>query len=215
MPIPSWPASLPIRPKANTFSGGPRRMVAAFEPEQGVEITRPRVTAPVHVMGFTTPAFNSTEAQTFRTFMEDTCRGGALAFSWIDPRDGNAWLWKPVPGDGPYKETDLGGGYTAFDLMLVRQPGLPWWSGYVYPDTAIAPIMVLDFLNFIAGRPPTKETVAALQAAAPVLGSVDLRRVSSGGVVSTQTAVTINGAWWSALVPASWRQIVAYPTGTI
>lgn len=190
-------------------------MAASFEPEQGVEITRPRVTAAVHVMSFQTPSFDATQAATFRTFMEETCRGGALAFSWIDPRDGFAWLWKTVPGDGPYKESDLGGGFTSFDLQLVRQPGRPWWSGYVYPATAIAPIMVLDFQNSIGGRSPARETIAALQAAAPVLGAVDLRRVSSTGVVTTQAAVTINAAWWSSLVPASWRQIVAYPTGTI
>ncbi len=215
MPIPSWPDTLPMRPKAQTLSGGPRKMVASFEPEQGVEITRPRVTAPVHMLSFSTPALDAAQAEILRTFLETECKGGALAFSWLDPRNDQAWLWKPVPGDGPYKESDLGGGLTQFDLMLVRQPGRPWWSTYVYPATAIAPIMVLDFLNSVAGRPPTKETVTGLRAAAPTLGLVDLRRVSSTGVVTTQTGVTINAAWWSALVPASWRQIVAYPTGTV
>lgn len=215
MPVPSWPITLPLRPKAQTFSGGPRRMVASFEPEQGVEITRRRVTAAIHVMGFSTPTLDAAQAAVLRTFLEDTCAGGATAFSWIDPRDGFAWLWKPVPGEGPYKEMDLGGGYTQFDLMLVRQPGRPWWSPYVYPATAIAPLMVLDFQNSIGGRPPTRETIAALQAAAPVLGVVDLRRVSNTGVVTTVNDVTINGAWWSSLVPASWRQIIAYPSSTI
>jgi len=79
-------------------------MVASFEPEQGVEITRPRVTAAIHVMGFQTPSLNTTQAETLRTFLEVTCAGGALAFSWIDPRNDQAWLWKPVPGDGPYRK---------------------------------------------------------------------------------------------------------------
>ena len=215
MPVPSWPITLPLRPKAQTFGGGPRRMVAAFEPEQGLEITRRRVTAPVHVMSFQTPSLTVTQAATLRTFLEETCGGGAIAFSWIDPRDDFAYLWKPTPGNGPYRETDLGGGLTAFDLELVRQPGRPWWSSYVYPATAIAPLMVLDFQNSIGGRPPTRETITALQTAAPALGVVDLRRVSSTGVVTTQNDVTINAAWWSSLVPASWRQIVAYPSSTI
>jgi hypothetical protein len=83
------------------------------------------------------------------------------------------------------------------------------------PDESTVPLLVLDFQNDIHGRPPTKETLTALQAAQPVLGVVDLYRVDSGGVVSTALSQTVNAAWWSALVPASWRRIVAFPAGSL
>lgn len=158
MPVPAWPSTLPLRPRAQSLNASPRRMVAAFEPEQGVEISRPRVSAAIHVVNFETPALDSVQAATLRTFMEDTLRGGAIAFSWIDPRTGEAWLWKPTP-DTPYRENDLGGGFTQFSFSLVRQPGRPWWSTQIVPNDPTVPLLVLDFQNAAYGRPPSRENI--------------------------------------------------------
>jgi hypothetical protein len=189
-------------------------MVAAFEPEQGVEITRPRVTAAIHVLSFETPALTKAQMVTVRAFFEETTKGGALSFCMLDPRTDEAWLWKPVPGDGPYREADAGGDLMTVALTLVRQPGRPWWSSYCLTTVSTVPLLVLDFQNSIHGRPAKKEILADLQAEAPVLGTVDIRRVDSGGVVTTQNGVAVDGAWWAALVPASWRSIVVFPDGT-
>lgn len=214
MPVLSWPASLPLRPRTNSLSGGPRRMVAAFEPEQGLEITRPRVTAPIHVLDFETPALTPAQMVTLREFFEVTTRGGALSFCLLDPRTNEAWLWKPVPNDGPYRESDLGVDWSSVSLSLVRQPGRPWWSTYCLTTVSTVPLLVLDFQNIVYGRPADKETLADLQTEAPVLGTVDIRRVDTGGTVTLQDGVTVDGAWWAALVPASWRSIVIFPDGT-
>lgn len=152
MPVPFWPASLPLRPRTQSLNGGPRRMVASFEPEQGVEQTRPRVTAAVHVLSFETPALDAAQMVTLRSFFEDTLRGGSIPFSWLDPRTNEAWLWKPVPGDGPYKETDLGGGFSQVSLTLVRQPGRPWYYPYMLPGQVQPPLLVADFQNGRYGR---------------------------------------------------------------
>jgi hypothetical protein len=214
MAVLSWPASLPLKPRTNSLSGGPRRMVASFEPEQGIEITRPRVTAAIHVIDFETPSLTKAQMVTLRTFFEETTKGGALSFCLLDPRTDEAWLWKPVPGDGPYRESDMGVNLTGVALSLVRQPGRPWWSTYCLTTVSTVPLMVLDFQNSVHGRPATKETLVALQAAAPVLGTVDIRRTDTSGVVTTQDGVVVDGAWWAALVPASWRSIVVFPDGT-
>lgn len=215
MTVPYWPTSLPLMPRSESLMGGPRRMVASFEPEQGVEITRPRVTSAVHVLSFTTRPLTKAQMVTLRTFFETTLRGGSIAFCWLDPRTGEAWLWKPVPGDGPYRETHAGVDWTTVSLELVRQPGRPWWSTYCTTGDSTVPTMVLDFENTVHGRPPAKETLSALQTEAPVLGVVDLFRVSSVGVETTQLGVTVDAAWWAALVPASWRRIVAFPAGSL
>lgn len=214
MPVPAWPSTLPLRPRAQSLNASPRRMVAAFEPEQGLEISRPRVSAAIHVLTFETPALTTSQMTTLRTFFEETLRGGAIAFSWIDPRNNEAWLWKPTP-DTPYRETDLGGGFTQVSLSLVRQPGRPWWSTYVMSDESTVPLLVLDFQNSIHGRPPTRETLTSLQALQPAIGLVDLYRISNTGVITTALSQTINAAWWAALVPASWRRIVAFPAGSL
>lgn len=214
MPVLSWPASLPLKPRTNTLSGGPRRMVSAFEPEQGLEITRPRVTAAIHVISFDTPSLTPQQMVVLREFFEVTTRGGALSFCLLDPRTGEAYLWKPVPGDGPYQESDIGVDLTNVSLSLVRQPGRPWWSVYCLTTVSTVPLMVLDFQNAVYGRPADKEALVDLQAEAPVLGTVDIRRTDTSGVVTTQDGVTVDGAWWAALVPASWRSIVVFPDGT-
>ncbi len=184
MAVPVWPSSLPLRPRSQSLSGGPRRMVASFEPEQGVEQTRPRVTAAIHVLSFETPALNAAQMVTLRSFFEDTLRGGSIPFSWLDPRTNDVWLWKPVPGDGPYKETDLGGGFSQVSLTLVRQPGRPWWAPYMQPDDMTPPLLVMDFQNGRYGRNGDAETFDAVGT---------LTRASTGTFVGSNGLVQTAG----------------------
>lgn len=144
-----WPSTLPQKPRSQTLSVSPRSMVASFAPENGVELTRPRITAPIHVMEFTWPTMTEAQAVIFREFFDVTTKGGALPFAWQDPRTDEWFMWKPVPTGPAYQESHAGPDSVSFSVTLVRQPMQPWWVTYVPPSGTDVPDVLLDFMNGI------------------------------------------------------------------
>jgi hypothetical protein len=157
-----WPSTLPQKPRSQTLSASPRSMVAAFAPDEGVELTRPRITAPIHVLEFTWPTMTEAQAVIFREFFEVTTKGGALPFAWQDPRTDEWFMWKPVPTGPAYQESDAGPDAVTFSSTLVRQPIEPWWVSYVPPSGTTIPDVMLDFENHLYALNGVKSTMKGI-----------------------------------------------------
>lgn len=102
MAIPVWPLTLPQVPLRNGYRRTRPNLTKRLQPAQGPAIVKADAVLGVSMI---TANYLLSKAQrdTLEIFLYDTCRSGALRFSWPDP-DGGAVLECRVK---PESETDL------------------------------------------------------------------------------------------------------------
>lgn len=88
MAIPVWPSTLPQIPLRSGYQRTKPNLLRRSQPTQGPAIVRGK--AVLGVGGITAPYMLTTaQRDTLHSFLYDTCRSGALRFSFPDP-DGGA-----------------------------------------------------------------------------------------------------------------------------
>ena len=118
----SWPGTLPQKPAAGSWSGGPQNNVIAFEPELGDDITRRRGSAVGYEYSGRFSALTLTQLNTFKTFYETTLSDGNDTFTWTDPVYGDSATWRITGGAPPYTITEVGPDLYDLSLSMVRLP---------------------------------------------------------------------------------------------
>lgn len=125
MAIPVWPSTLPQRPLRNGYQRTRPNLLRRSQPAQGPAIVK--ANAVLGVQGITAPYMLTTaQRDTLHSFFYDTCRSGALRFSFPDP-DGGATRLEcrvvPASETALYTETAPNAkGYWAITLTLEVLP---------------------------------------------------------------------------------------------
>jgi hypothetical protein len=96
--MPSWPADLPQKPRANGYSQRPMVNVSAFSPEMGPPITRRKYTG-ASTLYTLVVNLEEDEVETFLSWFDQELQDGALAFTWSHWRDGSERSFKFSPED--------------------------------------------------------------------------------------------------------------------
>jgi len=150
--IPVFPPGLCYRPIRGTTSGGPQDVRLAFEPEAGVPIERPRLTAAPEMFDVTLPPMTLTDFETFRSWFRNDLANGSLAFAWRHPLTLEPGMWRFARGgDTPYRAQAVAKRKVQVAFRAMSQPGTPWWAAYVPADTVDVPSLVLDFAGQVYG----------------------------------------------------------------
>lgn len=91
--MPTWPASLPQKPRTGTWKRAPQDNRLSFMPAAGPPIVRRRSSRKVHMAS---GLFDMSHAQvvTFEAFFEDDLADGTLSFDWDDPETGVTGTWR-------------------------------------------------------------------------------------------------------------------------
>ena len=119
----TWPASLPQKPAAGSWSGGPQNNAVAFKPEVGDAITRRRGSAVGHVYSGRFTALTLVQLNVFKTFYETTIYDGTLSWDWIDPIYGDASTWRFILGeDAGYSISEVAPDVYDVSVKLLRVP---------------------------------------------------------------------------------------------
>lgn len=121
--MPTWPVSLPQKPAANSWSGGPAANQVAFQPDVGDAITRRRGTAVHHVYQGRFTALTLTQLNAFVTFFESDLADGTLTFTWTDPIYGDSSTWRVDLSESPaYTVSEASHDTYDISLGLIRVP---------------------------------------------------------------------------------------------
>lgn len=122
---PLWPSTLPLFP--NEVSGQPQPGLSSFQPDEGLSIDRPMVTATVEVFDVGFSALTSEQLSDLQSFHRTTLARGSLRFGWVHPRSG---LFREVKMGVP-SESSAGGRRwrTTFQIMFLDIT--PGWASSV------------------------------------------------------------------------------------
>ncbi len=120
--MPTWPATIPQKPGAGKWQGGPQNNVVTFQPDVGEPIQRRRSSAIAHVYRATFVGLSGSELSTFKTWFEGTLYDGTLAFDWVDPIYGGTASWRIVADDPPYTVVDVGPDIYDLSMQMMKVP---------------------------------------------------------------------------------------------
>lgn len=148
MAVAYWPPSMPFKPLAGTYSEQRQDALARFQPDLGVDITRPRTTAVVALVSYTTLPVTRAVGDEFLAWYDETLRQGSVEFAWREPRSNRLYMWKFT---APPELVDTGGVKDRFTVSLIRLPSVPWFAPYVPDDSAVVPSFVADYENAVYG----------------------------------------------------------------
>jgi hypothetical protein len=91
--MPTWPASLPQKPKSGTWRRAPQDNRLTFQPAAGPPIVRRRSSVKVF-MASGQFDMSQTQVATFEAFYQEDLKDGSLSFDWTDPEAGGAATWR-------------------------------------------------------------------------------------------------------------------------
>ena len=120
--MPTWPATLPQKPLAQSFRETLTPNVAVFQPDFGAPpITRRVYTGKVRIVDM---SFNLdvNQRRTFLTFYEDTLKDGALAFDMPHPDNEGIRSFK-FDTSTPVSFAELSGTISRVTFRLTMLPG--------------------------------------------------------------------------------------------
>jgi len=118
----TWPISLPQKPAARSWSGGPQSNRVGFQPEVGKPILRRRSSAVAFTFSGTFTGLSQAQLSAFESFYSIDLMDGTLSYNWNDPVDGLGYSWQFADGDRPYTVTHVGGSLYDLSVNLVRSP---------------------------------------------------------------------------------------------
>jgi len=139
-----WPFDdeFSFRPTADS-TGGPLDQTAAFQPEQGPDITRRRTTARVEAwqLGVILPV--KSRLLVFENWFDNILRAGTLPFAWRHPSTRVVKRFQFSPRT--YSVGYPGGEWVRLSFACQILPGAPWYAPYVPDNSARVPDWVADY----------------------------------------------------------------------
>lgn len=203
MTYPSWPTDLPQSPLIG-YEAGPADVRAAFTPDVGEEILRPRTTGAIHEA---TASFilQGAEIASFETFFATTLKQGSLRFAMREPSTDDVRIWK-VAGGQTYRKRYLLSDIVSIELQLIRLPAIPWFAPYVPASVSTVPAFVADYANDIYGIDGVKTAASAMPT---IEGTFDVTRTVLG-VPATVEDDVITAGEIPATAPTNTTLIVGF-----
>lgn len=133
-----WPSSVPSR-VLDSVTAARRDDRAAFQPEIGPAIMRPRSTGRTLQIPVTFQRWTAAQFEAFQVWYD---QHQARRFLMRDPTTGVPAKFQLAAGEeDAYR---LAGRQVS--LNLLRLPGTLWWADYVLPCTHVPPAMIADFV---------------------------------------------------------------------
>ena len=131
--IPFWPVNNPLRPEVQSTVSLVDQL-AAFSPEIGIPITRPRTTSRIEIWNV---SFQFNDFATFNTFEDwfnDVLLQGSRPFLWLHPTRSEIRLFKF--NGGTYDRSFFGFEASTVTMSLFLFPstptdipsGIAWWT---------------------------------------------------------------------------------------
>lgn len=197
MAVAYWPPSMPFKPLAGTYSEQRQDALARFQPDLGVDITRPRTTAVVALVSYTTLPVTRAVGDEFLAWYDETLRQGSVEFAWREPRSNRLYMWKFT---APPEVADTGGVKDRFTVSLIRLPSVPWFAPYVPEGRAVVPSFVADYENAVYGIDGVLKTAADMPSVSGIaevhytIGNTSVSQievVSTGDIPSTAPSNTL------------------------
>lgn len=137
-----WPFTDPFVPLLSS-TGAPIDQRAAFAPEIGVPITRPRTTAQVEAWNLAVIFKGYAAYSAFEDWFRDEIAQGSLPFVWRHPVRQNVMRFKFDPGT--YAPTFVGAEIVRVSFSGLILPGRLWFTEYVQEGSARPPDWVADY----------------------------------------------------------------------
>ena len=200
--IPLWPSEIKMAPQVGSWGGGPRDERAAFQPESGPPIMRPRVTGKTAEFSVTFPGLSAAQFGAFEDWFDADISSGALPFLFRDPVRGDVARWLiPSGSSQPYSIALVGRDHIDLSMTLLRMPGNAAVAPYVIvqPDYSLrAPYVVADYersIFLIDGVSVPASSVAVIS------GTYDVLTVSDPGGEVWELAHTVLAGDIPAMAP--------------
>lgn len=142
-----WPASLPQKPQARTWRGGPQDDRAVFEPEIGAAIMRRRHTGSIRTFAAVFRQLSDVQVAAFEAFFATSLQGGAGRYLWRDPVDAGLYWWQIArSGTSVFQLSGNENGRQTLSFTAMRLPAPPWFAAHVPVSPITVPSLVLDFV---------------------------------------------------------------------
>lgn len=137
-----WPFSNPFVPLLQS-TGAPVDQRAAFSPELGAPITRPRTTVRVEAWNLAVHFRDYSKYTEFEAWFRDDLAQGSLPFVWRHPIREDIVRFKFDPGT--YAPAFLGAGNVRVGFSALTLPGRLFFAPYVPDGSARPPDWIADY----------------------------------------------------------------------
>ena len=153
---------------------------AAFQPEAGGPIARPRGTGAIANVPL---SFLVSEAQqaTFEAWFKDDIALGSTRFIYRFKPGGVVRWFIFASGESPYQLDFDRYPHNRLTMNLVRLPQIPWFASYVPANSSRAPAWVADYDGGVYGVGADKIAASALPL---IAGSYYVTRITTSGTTS-------------------------------
>lgn len=142
-----WPAGVPFCPRRpDGAEGAALDTRAAFQPEIGQAILRPRMTGRLTAWAMTLVRMTAAEFALFEAFVHDDLRSGSLPFVFRVPGVGGPVArFQFATGGELYRRRYLPQGLVQVSFDLLQLPGKLWFAPYVPAGRPRVPAWVADY----------------------------------------------------------------------
>lgn len=137
-----WPFSDTFVPLLQS-TGAPVDQRAAFSPELGAPITRPRTTAQVEAWNLAVIFKGYDDYAAFEAWFRDDLAQGSLPFVWRHPYRQDVVRFKFDPGS--YSPSFLGAGNVRVTFSALTLPGRLFFAPYIPEGSARPPDWIADY----------------------------------------------------------------------
>lgn len=158
-----WPSGVPSCPFNDGVAFAPQDVLARFQPDVGVPITRPRLTAGIDTMSIELKPMTRAQFAAWREWAALQLKNGALPFLWRDPLSTALSRWMFT---APYSSEARGNRLQVVTIRVMRLPGSLWYAPYVPSHLIAQPGFVADWSGSVFGIGETMVAASGLSAVA-------------------------------------------------